>query len=45
MVPEPYVKGVGLHEVFVIGTDFDMAPFDAVEKLPVYENHCLWYGG
>jgi hypothetical protein len=45
MVPEPYVKGVGLHEVFVIGTDFDMTAFDAVEELPVYKNHCLSIGG
>ena len=45
MVPEPDVERVGLHEDFVIGIDLDMAPFDAVEELPVYENHCLCNGG
>jgi hypothetical protein len=44
MVPEPDIERVGLHEFFVVGIDLDMAPFDAIEELPVYENHCLYTG-
>ena len=39
MVPQPDIDGVWLHEVPVIGIDPDVAPFDAVAELPVYENH------
>lgn len=39
MVAEPDIDGIWLDQFFIVGIDFDMAPFDAVEELPVNENH------
>src|SRR5208337_272256 len=36
---KPDVHRVRLNEFFIVGIDLDMAPRNAIEELPVHENH------
>jgi hypothetical protein len=44
MAAQPDINRVGLHQLRVVGFNPDIAPGNAVQELPVHENHWHTYG-